>query len=449
MVLPFLLVWCYKARRQGTDMAAAPRIPADTIPTVPVPASRSFNFTAWSSVYPTKPAPGDKFDIEFNDKMRAINQTMARLGLIQRDDGALANASVGIDQLQPGMLGIDVEPGELPAPPGIGYSLLSSADAAYAWSIVQDFIAQFLTAATIEDAKAALGILEPGFEFTGMVPVVAGPALLGAAPKTPDLGPYEFHTAMLLSKQGQCFSANQSRIADVAPPTQPDDAGNKSYIDAADTAAMAYTDAGDATTLTTAKQYADNKDATVLAQAKAYTDQTEVGNKLIAVIDVANKVFVDVTWTGFAAFHMNFEHVLPTVDQSKLSVLASKDGGATWLTTNIYSFTVRGSDSKKGGDEKAWGSAVAKGQLSGLTGISNSIMPGVTGAIDVAGLTNYPVLRAELGYSDALAEFIGVTAQVTIADLAINGIRFDFNGGFKSGKVEVYGVAGEVVGKAS
>lgn len=67
----------------------------------PTPYDRSFSFTNYQSVNPTAPLPGNSLDAELNDIKTTDDQILQNLALIQRDDGALASASVGFDQLSP------------------------------------------------------------------------------------------------------------------------------------------------------------------------------------------------------------------------------------------------------------------------------------------------------------------------------------------------------------
>lgn len=63
--------------------------------------ARVFSFTNWTANSPQTPQPGVRLDTEYD----AIGVTLAavrtNLALIQRDDGALRNESVGPDQLSP------------------------------------------------------------------------------------------------------------------------------------------------------------------------------------------------------------------------------------------------------------------------------------------------------------------------------------------------------------
>jgi Tfp pilus assembly protein PilO len=65
----------------------------------PVEYNRQYNFTNYQALQPTAPLPGDEVDNEFNSAKVTLDEIRARLALIQRDDGRLANGSVGNDQL--------------------------------------------------------------------------------------------------------------------------------------------------------------------------------------------------------------------------------------------------------------------------------------------------------------------------------------------------------------
>lgn len=66
----------------------------------PTPYTRQANFTSFEASNPSKPKPGASLDAEFNAVRTALDTTQSRLAEIQRDDGALANASVGNDQFK-------------------------------------------------------------------------------------------------------------------------------------------------------------------------------------------------------------------------------------------------------------------------------------------------------------------------------------------------------------
>ena len=66
----------------------------------PVPYSLSYDFTAFQAAQPTTPLPADKIEIEYNNLSTTTGSIITNLALIQRSDGALANNSVGNDQLK-------------------------------------------------------------------------------------------------------------------------------------------------------------------------------------------------------------------------------------------------------------------------------------------------------------------------------------------------------------
>jgi hypothetical protein len=91
---------------------------------------RDFDFTEWATSRPQEPLPGDRVDSELDNVALALGATQDNLGLIQRDDGELGNATVGQDQLKPGLIpyleealdtvGPQGPPApQLPGPPGV------------------------------------------------------------------------------------------------------------------------------------------------------------------------------------------------------------------------------------------------------------------------------------------------------------------------------------------
>lgn len=67
----------------------------------PTPYERQYSFTTWQSQHPSDPLPGDQVDAELNAVKATTDEIATNLAEIQRDDGQLANASVGLEQLKP------------------------------------------------------------------------------------------------------------------------------------------------------------------------------------------------------------------------------------------------------------------------------------------------------------------------------------------------------------
>ena len=67
---------------------------------------RQANFTDWSEDHPTTPHEGVALDAEFNALVVSITGILSNLLLIQRDDGALRNGSVGVDTISAGVLAL-------------------------------------------------------------------------------------------------------------------------------------------------------------------------------------------------------------------------------------------------------------------------------------------------------------------------------------------------------
>lgn len=67
----------------------------------PTPYVPTFDFTDFQTANPSDPLPAGDLDVQLNLISTFTQQVAANLAKIQRDDGALANLSVGIDQLKP------------------------------------------------------------------------------------------------------------------------------------------------------------------------------------------------------------------------------------------------------------------------------------------------------------------------------------------------------------
>ena len=65
----------------------------------PTPYNRLYNFTDFQTVNPTKPLPATSLDSELNAVELTLDQVLANMALVQRDDGALANNVVTPDSL--------------------------------------------------------------------------------------------------------------------------------------------------------------------------------------------------------------------------------------------------------------------------------------------------------------------------------------------------------------
>ena len=67
----------------------------------PTEYNRQASFSNLQAQAPSDPPPGNTLDAEFNAVKVTLDEILANLELIQRDDGYLANESVGLDQLSP------------------------------------------------------------------------------------------------------------------------------------------------------------------------------------------------------------------------------------------------------------------------------------------------------------------------------------------------------------
>lgn len=72
----------------------------------PTPYSRAFSFTDYQTANPSEPLPGDQIDAELDGIERTLDETIANLALIQRDDGLLQNAVCSLDALDSDVLAL-------------------------------------------------------------------------------------------------------------------------------------------------------------------------------------------------------------------------------------------------------------------------------------------------------------------------------------------------------
>lgn len=76
----------------------------------PTPYSRRYNFTNYQTVNPAAPLPAAQLDLELSSVKLTLDQILANLRLIQRDDTAVANQSIGYDQLKAELNGFGFNP---------------------------------------------------------------------------------------------------------------------------------------------------------------------------------------------------------------------------------------------------------------------------------------------------------------------------------------------------
>lgn len=66
----------------------------------PDPYVRSYDFEGYQAAHPSTPLPGDKVNSELDAIKAVIDDILVRIAMLQRDDGELANETVGLDQLK-------------------------------------------------------------------------------------------------------------------------------------------------------------------------------------------------------------------------------------------------------------------------------------------------------------------------------------------------------------
>ena len=72
----------------------------------PTPYARQYSFSAFQVQNPTTTLPGQQVDIELNAVKATLDQILTNIALIQRDDGRVANNSVGLSQLDGALIGL-------------------------------------------------------------------------------------------------------------------------------------------------------------------------------------------------------------------------------------------------------------------------------------------------------------------------------------------------------
>ena len=75
----------------------------------PTPYARQYAFRAFQTANPDDPLPGQKVDIELNAVKATLDEILTNLALIQRDDGRVANNSVGTSQLDGALISLGFE----------------------------------------------------------------------------------------------------------------------------------------------------------------------------------------------------------------------------------------------------------------------------------------------------------------------------------------------------
>jgi len=161
----------------------------DVVPPVPVHVNRLTDYSQWEANHPGDPLPGDDVDADFDSTNDTINLVMDRLALIQRDDGALANGSVGPDQLDPAVFG------------ELGETLQQAVDAAEAAAT------QAQTAAT----NAALSAQQAA-AAADLIPTPVLPGDVGKVPMVAPTGDYELQS---IGGGGDLVSSVFGRLGDV------------------------------------------------------------------------------------------------------------------------------------------------------------------------------------------------------------------------------------------
>lgn len=184
-----------------------PSIPWPT----PAPYARQHDYAQWEAANPGVPPPGSYLNDEFASIQEAVHDTQDRLGLIQRDDGALRNGIVTVDSVEADFLD------DLLTQAGASVALITAAANTATTAANTATTAAATATAAAEDAQealagvdAALTILD-AFSEPAQIPVVGGEEDLDY------LDPNVEVTAVELFKNGAMLFAPQDYSVTVIP----------------------------------------------------------------------------------------------------------------------------------------------------------------------------------------------------------------------------------------
>lgn len=150
--------------------------------TQPTPYRRSYSFTDYQAANPAAQAPGPKTDAELDAVSTTLTAVLRNLALIQRDDGGLANASVGPDTLSASVLALIASGAFTVRGAWVGAMALVAGDMVSAAGIV--YLTMIAHTATSVAADVAAGklvlVFDPGnTTLQASLATIAGAATIG------------------------------------------------------------------------------------------------------------------------------------------------------------------------------------------------------------------------------------------------------------------------------
>lgn len=287
---------------------------SDQVTAVVVSVAPLFDFSDWQVIHPTQPLPGVNIDAEFQNGYNTTNLLIARLALIQRDDGGVANSSIGLEQLKPEVLD-EIEQDVSAAQ---GYATAAAASAAQASAseaaaeVSKDDAAASEASAAASEGNAAASATAADASADHVDAVIA---TLPPLPSTPGFGfvvnpagtAYVLNRILYLTPAGK-YDAGGNQIISVAAPANANDAANKKYVDDAVQGAVGFppttiADAGKVITVNPAGDGYELDRALMLAAGGFDATAQKIINLLAptAAQDAATKKYVDDSVTASGA----------------------------------------------------------------------------------------------------------------------------------------------------
>lgn len=187
----------------------------------PTPYTRQKNFVSDATNNPsiTVPQIATGLDAEFVAVQDSLNDTISRLGEIQRDDGALKNGVVTAESFATG-LAITGDK--------IADSAISSSKIANGAVVNSKIASNAVQTASIQDGAITTSKIADGAVVTADI---ADGAVTGVKVATGSITADKMTFSPMIKNQGGQFDATGVRVSNVQTPSLPGDATTKQYVD--------------------------------------------------------------------------------------------------------------------------------------------------------------------------------------------------------------------------